>query len=530
MPSATRVDTARTGRAMSLRLRLTMWVLVVFVVLQTCTLGALWLYERATIQGNFNYRLLERAREAQDSIDSHTGSLTRQDVESLLDARFRNERYGTRIVGIFDATGRDAVTDGLHRLGWNELKFEQTPVPGTMVYTRIDAPATPHPATYGFTAAEPGDTMLVGVFGLSDKVKQQTGAAAIAFAMEKSHIDQRIAIVTEVGTIGGAISFVAAAIGAWFIAGMAISPLNRLRLFAERLRPESIGEKLDDKDSHPEIVRLNRELEKALARIQDGFIAQERFLSNVSHEFKTPIAVLLIESQTVNRRNAPPEMSAFVDSVSSEMGRLSRLVESFLTLTRVRDGKGLSMMRNYAANDLVIDTLGNCSLMARQHNVRLEPELLSDETELATCVRGDPELLRTMLDNLVRNAVRFSPEGGVVKVGLRCERGPMQTESVNGNGHASVVTPTSSAGTLVITVSDRGPGIPNDRLTTIFDRFAQAHTGEKHGRGHGLGLPIALGIAELHAGTIRAFNRTTEQGCEFVVRMPISNPDDEPKA
>jgi signal transduction histidine kinase len=75
----------------------------------------------------------------------------------------------------------------------------------------------------------------------------------------------------------------------------------------------------------------------------------------------------------------------------------------------------------------------------------------------------------------------------------------------------------------VVRVQDEGTGIPADRLSTIFDRFAQAHSSERQGRGHGLGLAIAKGIAELHGGTLEAFNREV-RGCEFVIRVRLAQP------
>jgi signal transduction histidine kinase len=117
-----------------------------------------------------------------------------------------------------------------------------------------------------------------------------------------------------------------------------------------------------------------------------------------------------------------------------------------------------------------------------------------------TAVAGEPELLRTMLDNLVRNAIRFSPTDERVEV------------------EASVV-----GDRVKIRVRDYGPGIPAAQLATIFDRFAQAPEEQRKGRGHGLGLAIALGIAELHGGSISAEN-CEDRGCTFVVELPQFRP------
>jgi signal transduction histidine kinase len=174
-------------------------------------------------------------------------------------------------------------------------------------------------------------------------------------------------------------------------------------------------------------------------------------------------------------------------------------VESFLMLTRITDGDGRIGLKRYAANDLVVDSVENCGLMAHQHGVRLAPELLEDDEFIDTVIAGDPELLRTMLDNLVCNAIRFSPRGGTIGIAAR-----------------------RSGSAVTVTVRDDGAGIPENRLSTIFDRMAPASGDNQSGRGHGFGLAIAQGIAELHGGIIAVANRETG-GCEFCVTLPVAS-------
>jgi signal transduction histidine kinase len=152
-----------------------------------------------------------------------------------------------------------------------------------------------------------------------------------------------------------------------------------------------------------------------------------------------------------------------------------------------------------------MESFEHCLPMAQQYGVRLHPSLLDAEDEVDTNLMGEPALLQSMLDNLVRNAIRFSPEEGTVEIAL--ER----------------------AGQVVrLSVRDRGKGIPEGRLDQIFDRFAQAPEERRRGRGHGLGLEIAQGIAELHGGSIRAENRSGG-GAAFIVTLPVSGPTDGPE-
>jgi two-component system OmpR family sensor kinase len=249
-----------------------------------------------------------------------------------------------------------------------------------------------------------------------------------------------------------------------------------------------------------ELKDLQVELDRMRQRLEAGYEAQERFVANVSHEIKTPIATVLTEAQTLPRNlPLPSDVKQFIESTQDEMRRLGKLVESFLLLTRVRHGKPLqSTTRTVIVNDLVMESVLHCRKMAEQHEVKLTPELCEEQDRDLT-VRGDPELLRTMVDNLIRNAIRFSPHGQTVDVTVKCE--PEQ---------------------ISICVGDRGPGIAPELLDKIFDRFSQAKSEEKLGRGSGLGLEIAQGIAELHGGRITITNRKNG-GCEFCATLPLKH-------
>ncbi len=115
-------------------------------------------------------------------------------------------------------------------------------------------------------------------------------------------------------------------------------------------------------------------------------------------------------------------------------------------------------------------------------------------------IEGDPELLRTLFENLVRNALRFSPSGEPVDLRVTC-------------------TPDRAS----ILVRDRGPGIPGEHIDRVFERFYTVTDTEVSGRGTGLGLAIAKSIAELHNGTISVRN-CVDRGCEFEVLLPLCRP------
>ncbi|MEZ6242074.1 MAG: HAMP domain-containing sensor histidine kinase [Phycisphaerales bacterium] len=479
---------------LSLRLRLTLWVVAIFTLIQWTTGVIFWLYQRAAIREMYEAVLAEKAEPLSEGVSNlFPDDLHAANLNSLAQGELGWGVISRYALDVFDEAGKSQVLDRAPFVDAADLPIREALKTGAPAYTWLDLeplgstdPAAHSTATIVYPFEQDGRRYVLVI------------AASDAFAQ------RQLALLERVLALAGVIGPLAAGVAGWFIAGVAISPLERLRGFASRLGPESIGEALGvDEAESKEVARLSWELEEARQRIQAAFKAQERFLSNVSHEIKTPISVMLIEAQTLPREGLPEDVNAYLDSVEEEMLRLGRLVESFLTLTRVQDGKGLTRELEYPANDMVMDCVDHCLALAEQYRVRLSPRLLEGEHDADTIVCGEPELLRTLLDNLVRNAIRFSPQGQAVEISM---------QRVNAS--------------VLFHVQDRGPGIPPDQLTAIFDRFAQTEEEQRRGRGHGLGLEIAQGIAELHGGRIIADNREGG-GAVFTVTLPVKEDEDD---
>lgn len=306
------------------------------------------------------------------------------------------------------------------------------------------------------------------------------------------------AFLYDVLLIGAVGAVIASVIASWVVAGWAVAPLKQLGEAARQIKPERVETRIDVESSDPEVRRLQSELNEALSRLEEGYRAQERFISNVAHDLKTPIAVMLTESQVLRPASASlEEIEAYRDSVVGEMQRLGGLVESFLTLARADQGDVLARMTEVAINDVIVEAGAECDPDAAQQEVRLVINLDPAAVDVGAMLRGDPDLLRTMLVNLIRNALRYSPAGAAVDV-------------------SSLL----SDGKIRICVRDRGPGIPDEYLSRIFERFVQVPGGQARAGSMGLGLAIAESVAMLHDGTIGVHN-CEDLGCEFTVELPI---------
>ncbi|MEM8712739.1 MAG: HAMP domain-containing sensor histidine kinase [Planctomycetota bacterium] len=301
---------------------------------------------------------------------------------------------------------------------------------------------------------------------------------------------------------------------AYVILGAALRPLRQITAAARDVAPERIEDsRIDVPEVGSEVNEARRELNSALDRIEAGYQAQERFISNVSHELKTPIAIVQNEAQRLRRMTRPrEELETFVNDTAGQMGRLGKMVESFLTLARIDHEERMQKNEEFWFHDLLVEATSRTRAQALTHGVSIELELPEDLEELDDPSWGDPELVSSAVENLIRNAIRFSPRESAVHVRLSFESVSVREGETDDSG-AKVAN---------IQVRDEGPGMPDELIDTVFEPFQQA-AAERHGnRGTGLGLAIAHRICALHKGAIRAFNRTDgTSGCVIEIRLPL---------
>lgn len=305
------------------------------------------------------------------------------------------------------------------------------------------------------------------------------------------------------------VALVAAFCAGWFLAGYTLRPVRQVMSAVSSIAPDRLGLRFSAGPSEAsELVALKDQLNAAMERLQHGYQAQDRFISNVAHDLKTPIASVLLESQVIQMAPASEqEYIAYAQSVQDEMRRLGRLVESFLMLARSEKSLPTSLRVEVNVNDFVTEAVRHYSNVARLYHVTLRTQLHELAANLQDLkVIGDADLLRTMVENIVHNAIKFSPRNGTVDVEVR--RDPREVR---------------------ISVRDRGPGIPPDLQSAVFERFTQAPQEAERMRGTGLGLAIARSVAQLHGGRISAQN-SPEGGCVFEICLPAAGSGDEAKA
>ncbi len=286
--------------------------------------------------------------------------------------------------------------------------------------------------------------------------------------------------------------------GSWWLAGRVVRPVDRIIDQAEGIARGEPHRLIDAYADTWEYQRLVQVLNQMLGRLSASLETQKRFAADASHELRTPLTALRGEIEVALRRDRTAEEYVQVlDSALEESERLSRLAEDLLTLTRSEAGV---LKPQLQATDLT-------------ERVRRTVTRLSTEAEgKAVCISGpgegsvpadvDPDLFDQVVWNLLGNAVKFSPSGGRVEIRL-----------IRNDRHA------------VLEIADDGPGIPEDKLERVFERFFRTDESRTPGEsdsGTGLGLAIAKAIVELHEGSIAVQNRT-EGGAVFRVTLPAAD-------
>jgi len=294
------------------------------------------------------------------------------------------------------------------------------------------------------------------------------------------------------------LSVLLAGIGGYFLARKSLEPVAAMGAQAERISAANLHERLAVKNASDELGRLARTFNDLLDRLDQSFERQRRFISDASHELRTPISILRGEAEVAlsQPERSSEEYRESLAVLQQEAERLGSIVEDLFTLTRADAGEYRLSRSDFYLDELAADCVRAARALAQAKNI----VLAAADTPREMPVRADEELLRRMILNLLDNAIKYTPEGG--KVSVAC------TIAVDGYD---------------LSITDSGPGVPADLQSRIFERFfrvdrARARTARDGGAG--LGLSIARWIAEAHDGRIDLV-RSDATGSVFKVHLPV---------
>jgi heavy metal sensor kinase len=288
-----------------------------------------------------------------------------------------------------------------------------------------------------------------------------------------------------------------ASTGGYFLARKSLAPIALMNSQTQRISAENLSARLDVNNSRDELGRLATTINDLLARLEDSFKEQQRFIADASHELRTPLAVLRGETEVaLGKTRTVDEYQKSLSLIQDEAEQLSRIVEDLFILARqpINTRAALSKER-VSLNDAVRDCARAAQVLATQKGVRLKLE--NDSPPIA--LNGNQELIRRLILNLLDNAVKYTPAGGEISLALARE-----------NGNAEIV------------VRDSGIGIPESAQPRVFDRFYRVDKARARAMGGaGLGLSIAQWIVEVHGGEISVLS-APGRGSTFTILLPLT--------
>ena len=276
----------------------------------------------------------------------------------------------------------------------------------------------------------------------------------------------------------------------WFTIARGLKPLDRVAAAVARRSP-ALLEPLPERDLPREVQPLVGALNNLLSRLRHTLDAQRAFVADAAHELRTPLTAVHLQAQLAERATTETERAAALTELKGGIERATRLVEQLMTLAREEPGVADAPPRTVDLAALAREVVADLAPLAGAKGIDLG---LSSAAALT--VRGDAEALRTLISNLVDNAIRYTPAGGKVDVAL--------------------VDEYSAA---ALTVRDNGPGIPVADRERVFDRFYRG-SGAGGVRGSGLGLAIVKRIAERHSADVELGSGIDGSGLGVTVRFP----------
>ena len=308
---------------------------------------------------------------------------------------------------------------------------------------------------------------------------------------EREEVDATVRIVALVAggvlLLGTVVAFVAA--------GRVLAPLRELRDAARSVSGADMTRRIEVSGTD-ELADLARTFNRMLERLEFAFSSQRDFIRDISHELRTPIAVIRGHLELIREGElaSPTERAGALDLVTRELDRTSGFVDDLLLLAKTEQPDFLRL-ETVPIRTLCEELIENARGLARRD--------WALEAGTRRSIVADPQRLSQAMMNLVRNAIEHTSEGDEIAIG--------------GSTNSHVAS---------LWVRDSGVGIPPDEQRRVFERFERGRESGRRYEGSGLGLAIVVAIAEAHAGRVRVESRLGE-GATFTIEVPVEGPEAE---
>jgi signal transduction histidine kinase len=451
---------------MSLRLRLTL--------LYTLLLGSILLLFSGLLYGLVSVVLINRVDRTLQNTTADLIDLLKVNSGGQFDARSIAIYHPTENL-LIQVWGADhqlqlsrptGVKEALDRTAWSGDKITFSSVDENDTHIRVMT--TPLTSIRG-----PAGILQVGVDTSQIKLAQESLTIILVYLM-----------------IG---ALVVTSLIIWLSTGKILSPLTSMTSVTTKIaNADDLGRRVSfPRKRNDEIGKLAAAFNKTMERLEKLFGSQQRFLADVSHELRTPLTAIKGNVGLIRKFGADEES---LNGIEVEVDRLNRLVGDLLLLNQAESGMMPFDMTKVELDSLIMDVIKQMAVIGGQ-NVKIKLSAIEP-----LVIYGDMDRLKQVFINLISNAISYTKKGDTVDVAVKQE-----------NDHA------------VVSIEDHGPGIPENDLEHIFERFYRGDKSRTHtsNSGFGLGLSIAKWITEKHNGKIEV-QSTVGKGTIFKVLLPMS--------
>ncbi len=342
----------------------------------------------------------------------------------------------------------------------------------------------------------PGPAQLIGNLLISTSAFSTPNGEQIlvdsgqSYVLVKSVQDQ----LAESVFAGLPVLLLLAGIAGYVLMQGALNPVEEMIKAAEAYSFSDSQKRLPLIETDPRLEALGLALNRMLDRLDAAYVHVSRFSADAAHELRTPLTIIRGELELVmGEAKVSPDLEHAISNALEEMNRLSGMVDSLITLSRMESLWGRHTHPRIALVHLAQETMEQINLLAEEKNISLH----GPEGDPTIAVTGDRDRLKQVLVNLIDNAIKYTPQGGQVRVSV-----------------------TASGQKAQINVQDTGIGIDPAHYVRVFDRFYRVST-DRGEAGAGLGLAIVRSICHAHGGTV-AINSTLGKGSTFVVELPLA--------
>jgi len=454
--------------ALSIRSRLTLWysalLLLALCAFIAVVLAIHWRLLVSQYDESLETLSLMAVKVVQEEMGERSNlALASEDMEGVLSAP-------DHIVKVLDPSGRplNPEAPGFPLDGRAQSLFT---TPGVSTVSALDGSSWRFVVRSGQAEGQP---FLVAVGGPLKDIRQHWGALVQASAIG-------LPIVLAIATFGGR-----------WLARYGLRPLTSMAAQARHITASTADSRLDVPPVHDELSQLGDSFNHVLGRLGHALTEQRRFMADASHELRTPVSIIKTAAEVTLSRpdRGGEEYREALETVAQQSGRLGKLVDDMLVLARA-DAGGYSILRtDLDLGELARDAGRDLKLQAAERTIAI-----TIDAPDAVYVRGDEALLRRAIDNLLHNAIVYTPSDG--RVGVRL---------------------TLNNGMVELRVADSGPGIAPEDRARVFERFVRLDPA-RGGSGAGLGLAIAREIVESHGGSL-VLEQSGPNGSVFVIRLP----------